>query len=363
MLFVQKLPALDPEMKGALRKHIIRKRRRLKQEQEQDAIEKRLKREKELKRIQDAMTLDQIREQLSVLETKLLDLRDEKHNLFAQLKQVLNDDSKRKRQKTATRTRDLSHTKTDANEPNATTKLVTAKKEPLQEHHNSGRHFHGLEQNRYVHAVSAGQPTPFDHNSPAYNRVSNFGLNSYKRTLDRTFLSDQYINGQIVPQVENNTALFNARQGEQFLPTSIQSQVHNLTYYNTLSNLQGMPQHLMLSNSIPTQVSLASGFHTQPLNLNTQRLDYMLNQPKQAGISLINLGPIHPIPTHILNDASPSNSLPAQPQPTNPIIIPDQQHINQSTSLAQFAPQISTNNMPYPMVNFLQVSDRIPHQR
>lgn len=98
MIFVQKLPALDPEMRDALRTHIIRKRQRLKQELEQDAIEKRLKRERELKQLQDAMTLDQIKEQLSVLETKLETLKDEKHNLFIQLKQVLNEDSNRRKQ-------------------------------------------------------------------------------------------------------------------------------------------------------------------------------------------------------------------------------------------------------------------------
>lgn len=98
MIFVQKLPTLNPEMRDALRSHIIRKRQRLKQELEQDAIEKRLKREKELKQLQDAMTLDQIKEQLSVLEAKLQTLKDEKHNLFIQLKQVLNEDSTRQKQ-------------------------------------------------------------------------------------------------------------------------------------------------------------------------------------------------------------------------------------------------------------------------
>lgn len=98
-MFVQKLPALEPEMRGALRNHVIRKRRRLKQELEQDAIEKRMKKERELKKIQDEMTLDQIKEQLQALEKKLESLRSEKHDLFVQLKQVLNDkNSKRKPQ-------------------------------------------------------------------------------------------------------------------------------------------------------------------------------------------------------------------------------------------------------------------------
>lgn len=98
MIFVQKLPTLEPEMRDALRVHILRKRQRLKQELEQDAIEKRLKREKELKQLQDAMTLDQIKEQLTTLEKRLESLKEEKHSLFVQLKQVLNEDNTRRKQ-------------------------------------------------------------------------------------------------------------------------------------------------------------------------------------------------------------------------------------------------------------------------
>lgn len=98
MTFIRKLPTLKPEMRGALRNHIIRKRQRLKQELEQEAIEKRLRREKELKRVQDAMTLDQIKEQLSALEKKLETLRDEKHHLFVQLKQLLSEENTRRKQ-------------------------------------------------------------------------------------------------------------------------------------------------------------------------------------------------------------------------------------------------------------------------
>lgn len=98
MIFIQKVPDLEPKMRDALRVHIVRKRQRLKQELEQDAIEKRLKREKELKQLQDAMTLDQIKEQLSMLEKRLDTLKDEKHNLFVQLKQVLNEDNTRQKQ-------------------------------------------------------------------------------------------------------------------------------------------------------------------------------------------------------------------------------------------------------------------------
>lgn len=97
MIFIHKLPTIEPEMRDALRSHIFRKRQRLKQELEQDAIEKRLRREKERRQLQDAMTLDQIKEQLSSLEKRLESLRDEKHNLFVQLKQVLNEDDARRK--------------------------------------------------------------------------------------------------------------------------------------------------------------------------------------------------------------------------------------------------------------------------
>lgn len=101
-MIVQKPADLDPAMKSALKNHIMRKRQQLKQELEQDAIEKRLKREQEAKRKQDAMTLDQLKEQLSQLEKTLENLRNEKHSLFAQLKQnmrVLNEDDTRRKQK------------------------------------------------------------------------------------------------------------------------------------------------------------------------------------------------------------------------------------------------------------------------
>lgn len=93
MIFTQKLPPLSSKMKEALKSHVIRKRRRLKQEMEQDAIERRMKKEAELKQIQDAMTLDQIKEQLSKLEERLETLKGEKHYLFVQLKQVLTENT------------------------------------------------------------------------------------------------------------------------------------------------------------------------------------------------------------------------------------------------------------------------------
>lgn len=44
------------------------------------------------------MTLGETREQLSNLENELITLKDEKHQLFLQLKKVLNEDDNRRRQ-------------------------------------------------------------------------------------------------------------------------------------------------------------------------------------------------------------------------------------------------------------------------
>lgn len=44
------------------------------------------------------MTLSETREQISALEGRLNELKDEKHQVFLQLKKVLNEDETRKRQ-------------------------------------------------------------------------------------------------------------------------------------------------------------------------------------------------------------------------------------------------------------------------
>jgi G protein pathway suppressor 2 len=44
------------------------------------------------------MTLGETRDQISQLEVRLAQLKDEKHQLFLQLKKVLNEDDNRRRQ-------------------------------------------------------------------------------------------------------------------------------------------------------------------------------------------------------------------------------------------------------------------------
>lgn len=86
------------KMRNALKAHILRERERKKQEREAEVEEERLRKEREAREQQDVMTLGETREQILELETKLTQLKDEKHQLFLQLKKVLNEDDNRRKQ-------------------------------------------------------------------------------------------------------------------------------------------------------------------------------------------------------------------------------------------------------------------------
>lgn len=98
------MPAAVPEksdrseqMWKALRTHILNDRARKKQEREAEVEEERLRKERAAREEQDVMTLGETREQILQLQRKMEQLKDEKHQLFLQLKKVLNaDDSRRK---------------------------------------------------------------------------------------------------------------------------------------------------------------------------------------------------------------------------------------------------------------------------
>ncbi|XP_065284615.1 G protein pathway suppressor 2-like [Dermacentor albipictus] len=90
-------PKMNPAMWAALKKHIMRQREKQKQEQEADAATERGRSERESKRPQDEMTLEQVRDELQQSEKKLATLKEEKHKLFVQLKKVLQEDDARKR--------------------------------------------------------------------------------------------------------------------------------------------------------------------------------------------------------------------------------------------------------------------------
>jgi len=84
----------------ALRNHIVNARRKKKMELEQNAeFERQKKVERELKKKQEAMTLEETKEQITQLETKLSNFKQEKHELFHKLKIVLyQDETRRKRE-------------------------------------------------------------------------------------------------------------------------------------------------------------------------------------------------------------------------------------------------------------------------
>jgi len=85
----------------ALRNHIIKERRR-KQEEEGKAEEyERQKKERENKKMMEATSLGETKEQISKLEEKLTNLKEEKHQLFLTLKKVLNEDETRRRKETS----------------------------------------------------------------------------------------------------------------------------------------------------------------------------------------------------------------------------------------------------------------------
>ncbi|GBL92405.1 hypothetical protein AVEN_174698-1 [Araneus ventricosus] len=112
-------PKMSLAMWAALKIHIMRQREKKKQEQEADAAVERLQREQEMKRKQNAMTLEEIKEELAQLEKKLVVLREEKHEMFLYFKRVLNDDDKRRNEeeKEANELMQMSHHYQNQNVP------------------------------------------------------------------------------------------------------------------------------------------------------------------------------------------------------------------------------------------------------
>lgn len=97
---IHERPKMPKATWEALRNHIIKGRRR-KQEEEGKAEEyERQKKERENKKMLEATTLGETKEQISKLEEKLTNLKEEKHQLFLTLKKVLNEDETRRRKET-----------------------------------------------------------------------------------------------------------------------------------------------------------------------------------------------------------------------------------------------------------------------
>lgn len=91
-------PSHDEQRWKVLKAYILRDRARKRQEREAEVEEERLRKEREAREQQDVMTLGETREQISQLEQKLQQFKEEKHQLFLQLKKVLNEDDNRRRQ-------------------------------------------------------------------------------------------------------------------------------------------------------------------------------------------------------------------------------------------------------------------------
>ncbi|CAG0888987.1 unnamed protein product [Cyprideis torosa] len=87
-----------PPIFAALKAHILRARKRKREEDEMEEEEERLRLEQERKRKESAITLEEVKEDIRKWEKKLTDLKEEKHELFSQLKKVLHEDEVRRRQ-------------------------------------------------------------------------------------------------------------------------------------------------------------------------------------------------------------------------------------------------------------------------
>ncbi|XP_071945472.1 uncharacterized protein [Antedon mediterranea] len=96
-------PKLSKAMSDALRHHILKERERKRQEEEEaDKAIERKKEEKERlrKKAEDeTLSLEQTKVQVKHLEDKLQTLQREKHELFLQLKKVINEDDNRRKQR------------------------------------------------------------------------------------------------------------------------------------------------------------------------------------------------------------------------------------------------------------------------
>ncbi|XP_076438290.1 uncharacterized protein LOC143277391 isoform X2 [Babylonia areolata] len=93
-------PKMTRSMYEALKRHIMNERAKIKQEQEQDAMIERMRKEREQrkkKEAEEALTLEQTKEQISQLEKRLDQLRSNKHQLFLQLKKVLHQEEETRR--------------------------------------------------------------------------------------------------------------------------------------------------------------------------------------------------------------------------------------------------------------------------
>ncbi|XP_038061282.1 G protein pathway suppressor 2-like [Patiria miniata] len=95
-------PKLTQAMAAALRHHILKERERKRQEEEEadKAIERKREEAERLRKKAEAesLSLEETKDQIKSMEEKLKSLQTDKHELFLQLKKVLNEGDNRRRQ-------------------------------------------------------------------------------------------------------------------------------------------------------------------------------------------------------------------------------------------------------------------------
>lgn len=287
-MIVHRPADLDPVMKSALKNHIMRKRQQLKQEMEQDAIEKRLKREHDAKIKQDAMTLDQLKDQLTHLEKNLDSLKNEKQNLFAKLKQnirVLNEDGTKRKQKEE---EENNSSRSQQNESNHIQEQQSTSNGPNQSISNQENHIPSpRDKNHDIQNQHAPQPIPFhpqqtnsgnnnnqpEHDTPSVNSHQNSNHIQRSNTMFKSPALSHFVGPHGVP-----------RQS-QFLnhppPPQSMNRIQNpygpsLSQYSQLSHHNSAPQ---LGPGIPT--SLSHAHHTNPMIRPSPPPPSMSNNPVQ----------------------------------------------------------------------------------
>ena len=98
---IHERPKMPARTWSALRSHILTERKKKREEEGKQKEEERRKREREHRKKQEANNLEETKEQIAQLETKLSSLKEEKHQLFLTLKKVLNEDDVRRRKESS----------------------------------------------------------------------------------------------------------------------------------------------------------------------------------------------------------------------------------------------------------------------
>lgn len=348
MLFVQKLPTLEPEMRDALRHHIMRKRQRLKQELEQDAIERRMKKERELKKQQDAMTLDQIREHLSTLEKRLECLKEEKNNLFMQLKQVMNEDSSNQRKQNDVNTNDVDiniTTTTITSSKSIVDRSISDSKQQQEEqptHDLNIKLNHQLEQS---HSNENSTSNPVNYNNIKHDRLSPHNLdNMMNNNIDHVNNDNNVINmsNNVSDNRENRLITQQQQQKEQSMVNSTNSfktiNPHNLTNHQSTNHID-RPPHMSEQQS-----SRAQGISPSLPNSNRPS-----SSPRIPGNNNGRSTTIHTQQTQIPQTQHPSQL------PSNPI-----GHYVVAHSSSQFIPPYSLPGTHSSSINLIVPKTKTP---